>query len=255
MIKNLFLLISLLAFMSIGIPAVETSAQTGQPSTGSGTNASKKAEPVSGTVLETMNNGGYSYIRLQKKNGDKIWVAVMETQVKVGSQMSFNPGIVMSNFESKGLKRTFDKIIFSDGQVKPAVAVTNSGLKKMPAASPGSKGAVTGKEKKISVKKATGANAITVEEAFKNSAKLDKKTVVVRGKVVKVSSGIMNKNWIHIQDGTGAEATGTHDLVCTSKDMAAMGDIVTVSGTLAKDRDFGSGYRYNAIIENARFKK
>ncbi len=255
MIKNLLLLASLLVFMSVAVPAVEAFAQKGQPSTGSGAKASKKAEPVSGKILETMNSGGYSYIHLQKKNGDKVWVAVMETQVKVGSQMSFNPGLVMSNFESKGLKRTFDKIIFSDGQAKPALAVTNSGLKKMPAVSPGSKGSTTAKEKKISVKKATGANAITVEEAFKNSAKLDKKKVVVRGKIVKVSSGILKKNWIHIQDGTGSQTKGTYDLVCTSKDMAAMGDIVTVSGTLAKDRDFGGGYRYNAIIENAKFKK
>ena len=121
--------------------------------------------------------------------------------------------------------------------------------------SSGSKGATVAKESKISVPKAGGANAYTIEGAFANSAKLDKQKVVIRGKVVKVSKGIMGKNWIHLQDGTGSAAKGTHDLVCTSKDTAVTGDVITASGTLAKDRDFGSGYRYNVIIEDATFKK
>jgi len=119
----------------------------------------------------------------------------------------------------------------------------------------GSKGATAAKDSKISVPKAKGANASTVEGAFVNSAKLDKQKVVIRGKVVKVSNGIMGKNWVHLQDGTGSAAKGTHDLVCTTKDKVAVGDVVTVSGTLAKDRDFGSGYRYSTIIEDASFKK
>lgn len=123
------------------------------------------------------------------------------------------------------------------------------------APSPGGKGSATANSEKISVPKATGPNAITVAEAFSNSAKLDKKKVVVNGKVVKVATGIMNRNWIHIQDGTGSGKKQTGDLVCTSKDMVALGDVVTVSGTLAKDRDFGSGYSYKVIVENATFKK
>jgi hypothetical protein len=119
----------------------------------------------------------------------------------------------------------------------------------------GSKGAAAAKDSKISVTKAKGANAYTVEGAFLNSAKLDKQKVVIRGKVVKVSNGIMGKNWIHLQDGSGSAAKGTHDLVCTSNDTAKTGDVVTASGTLAKDRDFGSGYRYSVIIEDATFKK
>jgi hypothetical protein len=121
--------------------------------------------------------------------------------------------------------------------------------------SSGSKGATAAKESKVSVPKAGGANAYTVEGAFVNGAKLDKQKVVIRGKVVKVSNGIMGKNWIHLQDGSGSAAKGTHDLVCTSKETVKTGDVVTVSGTLAKDRDFGSGYRYNVIIEDATFKK
>jgi hypothetical protein len=122
-------------------------------------------------------------------------------------------------------------------------------------ASGGSKAAVSAKDAKVSVAKATGANAYTVQEIFANSAKLNKMKVVVRGKVVKVSAGIMGKNWIHIQDGTGTQANKNHNLVCTSQDMADVDDVVTVSGVLAKDKDFGGGYKYSAIVEDATIKK
>ncbi|MBT1071197.1 DNA-binding protein [Pelotalea chapellei] len=219
--------------------------------------AAQGTEPLSGKVLQTMNSGGYSYVFLEKKDGKKVWVAVGETPIKVGDKIAFKPGMEMANFQSKSLKRTFDSIIFSDGVASTTAAASGTAAKaadSKQAASPGSKGAATAKEK-ISVPKATGANAYTVEGIFGNSAKLDKKQVVVKGKVVKVSSGIMGKNWIHIQDGTGSQAKANHNLVCTSDETANIGDVITVTGTLAKDKDFGAGYKYNAIVENAKFKK
>ena len=72
---------------------------------------------------------------------------------------------------------------------------------------------------------------------------------------MKVSSGIMGKNWLHIQDGSGNQKDGNNDLVITSNDLAAVGDLVTISGTLYKDKDFGSGYKYDVIVEQASIKK
>lgn len=115
----------------------------------------------------------------------------------------------------------------------------------------GSKSAVKPKEAKISVKKASGPNAYTIAELYRDRAKLDKKQIVVRGKIVKVTPEVMNRVWVHIQDGTGSQAEGTHNLVCTTKANPQRGDVVTVKGTLAKDRDFGYGYRYSVIVEDA----
>jgi hypothetical protein len=214
--------------------------------------ASKPAEVLTGKVLQTMNSGGYTYVNIQKKNGDKIWVAVMETPVKKDAQLSFKGGMEMTNFESKSLKRTFEKIVFSDGIIadSSAKATISDGQKSL-----GSKGSTANKDAKISVAKATGPGATTVQEAFANSAKLNKKKVVVKGKVVKVSSQIMGRNWVHIQDGTGSQAKGNHNLVCTSKGTAEIGDVVTVRGTLVKDRDFGAGYKYAVIVEDATISK
>jgi hypothetical protein len=220
----------------------------------------QQSESISGKVLQVLNSGGYSYIYLQKSNGEKIWIAVTETRAKEGDRMSFKEGLVMKNFESKTLKRTFDTIVFSNGVVpKPVGVPANSPAKAAPPQQQpdpmGSKVAVMPKEKRISVIKAVGPNAFTIAEIYRNSAKLDKKHVVVRGKVVKVTSGIMKRIWVHIQDGTGSQAKGTHNLVCTTTATPHLDDVVTVKGTVAKDRDFGYGYRYKVLIENATISK
>ena len=65
----------------------------------------------------------------------------------------------------------------------------------------------------------------------------------------------MGRNWIHLQDGTGNPESNTHDLVVTtSQEPAADWDIITIEGVLAADKDFGSGYSYAAIIEEASIK-
>ncbi len=79
--------------------------------------ASEKAATVSGKVVETMDSGGYTYVCLEK-DGKKTWLAVPQMKVVKGKNMSFQPGVVMENFESKTLKRKFDKIIFSGGPAK-----------------------------------------------------------------------------------------------------------------------------------------
>lgn len=231
------------------VPAASTPAATeaAAPSTPS---------PLAGKVLQTMNAGGYSYVYIEQADGKKVWVAVMETPVKVGTEMTFKPGAEMVKFESKALKRTFDSIIFSDGVLTGAATAAAANPGKDQGPSPGSTGSVAAKKGKISVTKATGDNAYTVEGAIKNSAKLNKKKVVIHAQVVKVSSGIMGKNWIHIQDGSGSEAKKSHNLVCTSAtDTADVGDVVTINGTLIKDRDFGAGYKYPVIIEDTKITK
>jgi hypothetical protein len=86
--------------------------------TGKSTAADRPSDTssLSGKVVETMDSGGYTYVYLER-GGEKIWLAVPQMKVIVGQNMSFKPGIVMVDFESKTLKRKFDKIIFSEGPI------------------------------------------------------------------------------------------------------------------------------------------
>ena len=242
-----------------------------QPDTGM---AAAPAAPVTGTVLETMDAAGYTYLNVSTGTGEK-WVAVNQTAVVVGEEVTFMDGMVMQNFFSKSLDRTFPEIVFSSGLVgkggapagmPPAgtgadsfsQALSTEGTPGMPAAADmmtGSKKAVV-EFAEIKVEKAPGENSYTVEEIFSKAAELNGQTVIVRGKVVKVSPRIMGRNWVHIQDGTGSPESSTHDLVITtSLEAGADWDIITMEGVLAANKDFGSGYSYSVIIEEASLKE
>ncbi len=213
---------------------------------------SVKAADFSGKVVETMNSAGYTYVCIEN-SGRKTWFAIAQSKKKitVGETIAFMPGGEMKNFESKTLKRKFSSIIFSDGIADPK-AVKSARNEPMPS---GSKDKVVKTKEKIKIEKASGQNAYTIADIYKNIKSLDKKKVVVKGKVVKVSEGIMQKNWVHIQDGTGDAKKGSNNLVITTLDLPSVGNTVTASGTISKDKDFGMGYKYNVIMEEASVKK
>jgi len=205
------------------------------------------AQTLTGKVIETMDSGGYTYVQIEN-SGKKTWVAVPSTKVIKGQNISFAPGVEMQDFISKTMNRTFDRIIFSGGVV--GQAGKGSDMK-----ATGSKESAVTATEKIKVEKAAGTNAYTVVEIYKNGSKLENENIVVKGKVVKVSAGVMKKNWIHIQDGSGDTKTGSNDLVMTSNELPSVGDVVTASGTLYNNKDFGSGYKYAVIIENTSFNR
>lgn len=200
---------------------------------------------IRGKVLQTMASGGYTYVQIQKEGGEQIWAAMPVTKLAVGQSVSFKVGTVMTGFQSKSLNRTFDSIIFTDGPQSAKVR------KNAASASPGSAGAQAAPTGKIKVEKASGPDGHTVAELFAKKDSLAGKKVAVQGKVVKVSTGIMSTNWIHVQDGTGSNSKKTNNLVVTSSTVPTVGDTVIVRGKLIKNKDFGSGYRYDVFIEKA----
>jgi hypothetical protein len=252
-----------------------TTTQTVQQAPGPGTVAAPAA-PVTGKVLETMDASGYTYLNVQTEAGD-MWVAVNQSTVQVGEEIAFLDGMVMQNFFSKTLDRTFPEIIFSSGLVgkgatppgMPAALTTGEGqasfsqaLSSEGTAAPTAPGMTGGSQKavvpfaEIKVEKAPGENSYTVEEIFGKAAELSGQTVVVKGKVMKVSPRIMGRNWIHIQDGTGNPSANTHDLVITTDiELEADADIITMEGVLTANKDFGSGYSYKVIIEEGKIKQ
>lgn len=245
-------------------------AAAAQPAAGE----AAQGDTLSGTVAETFDSGGYTYIQLDR-GSDKVWAAIGQTKVAVGDKISLLNGPVMRDFHSKSLDRTFPEIIFSSGiagaKADPhagaaanfSTAMQGEGGAAMPPAamgmgaeeaSGGSVKAITPLQE-IKVEKAEGENGYQVGQLFASAADLAGKKVKVRGKVVKVSPGIMGRTWIHLQDGTGDPKSNTHDLVVTSADVPELNSIVVIEGDLAKDKDFGAGYFYNVIVEGATVSK
>lgn len=197
---------------------------------------------VSGVVLEVKDVDSYTYLRLKTKNGE-TWAAVGRASLKIGASVTIDNTMVMTNFESKTLKKTFPSIVFGTlaGNGKDASS-PHAGAPKIADTGP------------IKVSKATGPNARTVAEVLKKSAELKDKQVQIHAKVVKFNPAIMGKNWVHLRDGTGLATDNTNDILVTTSGQAKVGDVVTVTGTVRVDKDFGSGYAYKVLIEDGKIE-
>ena len=219
--------------------------------------------PLKGEVLEVRDVDQYTYLRLKTAQGE-TWAAVTRAAVKPGAQITIDNPMVMNNFESKALKKTFTSIVFGTLGNAGANAHANTGSSagavlarphgSLGGLNPGSM-APAAPPPAVKVSKATGADARTVAEVVSGKDKLKDKPVSLRGQVVKVNTGIMGKNWLHLQDGSGAASAGTNDLLVTTKDVAAVGDVVLVKGVIRTDVKLGAGYDYDVLIENATLQK
>ena len=105
----------------------------------------------------------------------------------------------------------------------------------------------------VNVPKAAGENSFTVGELFAKAEELDGTTVRLQARVVKVNPQIMGKNWIHLQDGTGDPMQNSHNLVATSTLTPEVDQVVVVEGTMSANMDFGFGYKYDVLLEEAVF--
>jgi len=237
--------------VNVGIAAAaDTPAPAKAPPAAAAPAPAAMPAPLKGKVLEVTDVESYTYLRLKTKDGE-IWAAVGKAPVKVGSEVTIENASMMYNFESKTLKKKFDKIVF--GSLGGSGAAPHAPGSDMAAMHAGAgKSADVGE---VKVAKATGPDARTVAEVVSKRTELKDKTVVVRGKVVKFTPEVMGKNWIHLRDGTGNAADGSNDIVVTTKDETQLGAVVLVKGVVHIDKDLGSGYAYKVLIEEATLQK
>ena len=214
---------------------------TAHQPTGAQSAAPAGDQAVTGTVLETMDAANYTYVRV-KTDSRELWAAASQFKVAVGDKIVVSLDQPMEHFHSKALNRDFDVIYFVSrvGQADGASTAMPAGHPPVQAAA----AAVT-----TPVEPASGGT--TVADVWKTRTALSGKTVTVRGKVVKYNGGILGVNWIHLQDGTGKAADGSNDITVTTDAPASLGDVITATGTVAIDKDFGAGYFYKVIVEHA----
>jgi len=204
---------------------------------------------VKGKIVETMDSGGYTYALIDTGT-EQIWAATTQVAVALGDPVTIVNPMVMPSFHSSTLDRTFDRVLFTDSfSGGAAEADPHGGMMSSFHGGQPPTGAVD--LEGISVEPAEGG--VTVEEVFRRRDELVGKEIVLRGKVVKYNAQILDVNWLHLRDGTGEE--GTNDLTITTTSPAAVGDVVTIRGKLVADKDFGAGYEYDLIVENAELTK
>ncbi|MFQ5644416.1 MAG: hypothetical protein ACE5FQ_12085 [Thiogranum sp.] len=196
-------------------------------------------DKIYGTVLEFMDAGGYTYVRIDTGT-DKVWAASPRTPVRRGSMVAVSTRMPMTNFHSKALNRDFDLIYFTD-------RITGDSLSNSDTVAPEPKSNSADKPSDTPVEGIQKAkDGKTIAEILEQKQALAGQPVRVRGKVVRYSTKVLGKNWIHIRDSS----TGK-DLTITTDGSAKVGDIILADGKLALDRDFGYGYVYEVLLEDS----
>lgn len=244
MYKHLIALLPCLVSLSLYAAAPEENGKTENPSP-----AASHSQPhfanenmrgkIYGTILESMDAGGYTYIHLNTGT-KKVWAASPRTPVKLGSMVAVSTNMPMTDFHSKALDRDFDLIYFTD-------RIIGDGLDDSHAAAPDPHDNIAGEPSNAPIKGIKKAeDGKTVAEILGQKQTLAGQSVRVRGKVVKYSAKVLGKNWIHIRDSSTGE-----DLTITTDGTAKLGDIILADGKLVLDKDFGYGYVYEALLENS----
>jgi hypothetical protein len=204
---------------------------------------------VRGAVLETMDAGGYTYVLMDTEDGHR-WAAGPTSEVQVGDVVQTTEGMAMSGFQSKSLNRSFDVVYFTDtlenlsasAAVDPTAALPEGHPPLQPAGD-------------IAPLPDTAVEAFEegkdIAWLHANKDSLAGQSVSLRGTVVKYNPGILGWNFLHIQDGSGDAAGGSNDLTVTSKTEVAVGQTVVVTGNIILDKDFGAGYSFPVMMEDA----
>jgi hypothetical protein len=217
------------------------------------------ADGKSFEVAEVIQGSTYTYIRA-KENSGEFWMAISKQEVQSGEVYFYSEGLPMQNFHSKEVDRTFDEIYFVSEISKTPIqkgamgsmgsgAMGGMGSMGGNSNAPAHSGKVSSEQNSaIIVKKSAGE--ITVAQVFANRDNYSGKEIEIKGVVVKVNKEVMGKNWIHIQDGTSDN--GIFDLTVTSTDVAEVNDEIKVKGKITLNKDFGYGYSYEVIMEEAK---
>lgn len=199
-------------------------------------------------VQEVIQVTSYTYLNALE-DGEKKWIAVPTMEAKIGETYYYKGGVEMPNFQSTELNRTFDSVLFlgaitNANAVDPVNGIVDPNVSKeevIPAKQP------TRDRLDLDIESIEEGTRIAV--LFENAQQYEGKKIKIKGEVTKFNPNIMGKNWIHFQDGTAYE--GAYDLMVTSQENVSVGDVVIFEGTIALNKDFGAGYFYKVIMEDA----
>ncbi len=200
-------------------------------------------------VNKVLPTSKYVYVNVTE-GGNQFWIATGKTNVIVGNTYFYRDGLLKTNFESKEYKRIFDTIYLVSNIVPKDHGEHSSGLKAdFMEVEPSKKTESVSKKETIpthSDKIIPYKGSIKIAELVANPSKYEGRTVQISGNVVKVNPNIMNRNWLHLQDGSKND----YDLVATSNTFVPEGKTITIRAKVSLDRDFGAGYRYDLILED-----
>ncbi len=186
------------------------------------------------------------YVYLNVNEGDKqYWIATGKKEIEKGETYYYKRGLLKTNFESKEYNRVFETVYLVTNLV---AEIHGNSTENLIASNTKTKQYEPVKEdipmRTDKVIQQTGS--MKIADLVSDPKKYEGKTVRLTGTCTKINAGIMNRNWIHLKDGSNDD----FDLVITSDAFVPEGSTVTIEALVVLDKDFGAGYIYEIILEN-----
>lgn len=220
------------------IEAVEATSETQQPMADE---AATKLHKV--VVEEVLHTSKYTYLNVLE-DGAMTWIAIPKKEIEKGGTYYYRGGLKKTNFKSVEHDRVFETVyLVSDVSKDPGMSGMSAGS---PHGNTGNAEEPITQDTKID----PPPGGITIAELFANPQKYDGKTIRVKGRCMKLNNMIMSRNWIHLQDGSLKDKG--QDLTITTTENISLGSVVAVEGIIALNKDFGAGYKYEIIMEEAK---
>ena len=247
LIYSLLFIVAVSCNQGVELDSDESSSNAGQSIFSDGSTSSAKASSSDDgiiremheiSVVEHIRGKRYSYLQVNEKDRT-YWLATMGGDFKIGETYGYNEGIEKTQYHSTELNKTFDQILLVSALYRKETGHVHDHTNSQPQ--------VVETPQPLKIPSAS----IQLRELITKSNQYKDKQVEVTGKVVKVNPDIMDKNWIHLQDGS----MNSFDFVATSDELPPVGHVITMTGTIRLNKDFGAGYTYDIILEGAKIKK
>jgi starvation-inducible outer membrane lipoprotein len=217
------------------------SASSGEPAhTHEATGSSTDVHQV--ICEDFLHTDRYTYMDVTE-NGNRFWIAVPRQEVEKGATYMYAGGLMKKNFKSEEFDRVFETIYLVSNVTRLAAeggSAVDRALAQQQNQQPSS----------APVNMSPSEGVVKLSALFANPAKYEGKVISVQGRCVKINKMIMGRNWVHLDDGS---APGK-DLTITTMADVPVGASATLTGAISLNVDFGAGYKYEVIMENAKLE-
>ena len=193
-------------------------------------------------ILEVVPTAKYAYIRV-KEDSENYWVASSPGNFVTGKEYVFNEAVVKYDFKSPSLDRVFDSIYLVTKIVPLARKDELKRLRFNPHAKSGDENEETSQKQNSEIQ----IQQLTLTELLNDPQRFEGELIEISGLCTKVNTNIMDRNWIHLK----ADEDAAEELVATSKEAPAVGETIVLHAIVRLNKDFGAGYVYPILLEEA----
>ncbi|QBA64549.1 hypothetical protein [Muriicola soli] len=186
---------------------------------------------------------GTKYLYAEVREGDRTyWIATQKQTIVEGSTYLYNEALLKTHFESKEQNRVYDTLYMITALISKDHGMPSDSYPKSEKINTSEN--TLEKKGKEQLENAPSAGKVSLSDLFANPERYEGKIIQISGTCSKVSTEILGRNWVHVDDGKSGK-----ELVVTLQEVVEKGETLTIEGIVQLNVDLGSGYTYDILLE------